>query len=114
MYVCVFVCVYTTYHCQKKGIQIQINEQLYSVAGNKYNLMHIKAACVCLCVCVHTIELTAYQLHTQGARLATHHRDDADKLGDYWRVEQISLGAVVVHVPYEHLTDKVGLHFYLS
>lgn len=70
--------------------------------------MHIKAVCVRACVraCVHTIELTANQLHPQGAGLAAHHGDDADELGDDWWVKQVGLGAVVVHVPYEHLTDK--------
>ena len=50
-----------------------------------------------------TVELTAHQLHAQGAGLATHHGNDADVLGHDGRVKQVGLGAVVIDVPHEDL-----------
>lgn len=50
-----------------------------------------------------TVELAAHQLHAQCAGLATHQRQEPDVLGNDGRVEQVSLGSVVVHVPCKHL-----------
>ena len=58
---------------------------------------------VCSFVCNFTIQLAAHQLHAHGAGLATHNRDNADKLGDDWRVKQVGLGAVIVHVSHKYL-----------
>lgn len=57
-------------------------------------------------VCEFTVELTAHQLHAQGAGFATHYWDNADVLGNDWRVKQVGLGAVVVHVSNEYLQRK--------
>lgn len=65
--------------------------------------------CVVCFLCEFTVELTAHQLHAHGARLATHHRDDADVLGDDWRVKQVGLCAVVVHVSDKYLQSKKEL-----
>lgn len=63
--------------------------------------------CIVLCLlCEFTVELTAHQLHAQGAGLATHHRDDADVLGDDRGVKQVGLGAIVVHVSNKYLQRK--------
>lgn len=51
----------------------------------------------------HTVQLAAHQFHAQRARLATHHGDHADVLGDDGRVEQVGLGSVVVHVSDKNL-----------
>lgn len=56
-----------------------------------------------------TVELTPHQLHAHGASFATHHRDDADVLGNDWGIEQVRLGAVVVHVSNKHLLRKEEL-----
>lgn len=53
--------------------------------------------------CVFTVELTSDQLHTQRARPAADHRDDADELGDDGRVKQVGLCAVVICVSMENL-----------
>lgn len=50
-----------------------------------------------------TIELTAQQLHAQGAGLAAHNRDDTDVLGHDRRVKQVGLGAVVIYVADKNL-----------
>jgi hypothetical protein len=50
-----------------------------------------------------TIELTAHQLHAQGAGLSAHHRDDPDILGHHRGLEQVGLGAFVVYVGHKDL-----------
>ena len=62
--------------------------------------------CTLCFLCEFTVELTAHQLHAHGAGLATDHRDDADELGDDGGVEQVGLGAVVVHVSHKYLHSK--------
>lgn len=59
-------------------------------------------------MCELTVELAAHQLHAQRAGFAADHRDDADVLADDGRVEQVGLGAVVVHVPDENLQNQDG------
>lgn len=50
-----------------------------------------------------TVELAAHQLHAQRAGPAADQREEPEVLGDDGRVEQVSLGSVVVHVPRKHL-----------
>lgn len=52
---------------------------------------------------VFTVELTSDQLHTQRARPAANHRDDADELCDDGGVKQVGLCAVVICVAKENL-----------
>lgn len=56
-----------------------------------------------VCMWEFTVELTADQLHAQGAGLATHNRNDAEVLCDDRGVEQVGLGAVIVYVPLKYL-----------
>lgn len=65
----------------------------------------VSAASACF-LCELTVELTAHQLHAQGAGLATHHRNNADVLGNDWGVKQVGLGAVVVHISNKYLQRK--------
>lgn len=50
-----------------------------------------------------TVELAAHQLHAQRAGPAADQRQEPEVLGDDGRVEEVSLGSVVVHVPRKHL-----------
>lgn len=54
-------------------------------------------------LCRLTVELTAHQLHSQGAGHTTHHRNNADILGNDWGVKEIGLGAIVVHITHKYL-----------
>lgn len=65
-------------------------------------------------VCEFTVEFAAHQLHAQGAGLATHDGNDADVLSDDWRVKQVGLGAVIVHVPHKHLWNIEELVSHVS
>lgn len=57
-------------------------------------------------LCRFTVELTAHQLHSQGAGLTTHDRNNADILGNDWGVKQIGLGAIVVHITRKYLQKR--------
>lgn len=69
-------------------------------------MQHVYVEC---CLCEFTVELTANQLHAQSAGFATHYRDNAYVLGDDWRVKQVGLGAVIVHIPNKYLQKREKL-----
>ena len=75
--------------------------KLVSITNKQYDE---RQKCVFVCfLCEFTVKLTAHHLHAQGASLATHHRDNADVLGNDRGVEQVSLGAVIVHISNKYL-----------
>lgn len=57
-------------------------------------------------LCEFTVEFTAHQLHSQSASLTTHNGNDADVLGNDRGVKNVSLGAVIVHVPDKNLGER--------
>lgn len=89
------------------GLNYLICEKLVSVTNKQYIE---RRKCVFVCFLFEfTVELTAHHLHAQGAGLATHHRDNADILGNDRGVKQVGLGAVVVHVSNKYLQRKEEL-----
>lgn len=89
------------------GLNYFIYLKLVSVTNKQYTE---RRRCVFVCFLFEfTVELTANHLHAQGAGFATHHRDNADVLGNDWGVKQVGLGAVVVHVSNKYLQRKEEL-----
>lgn len=62
------------------------------------------------CCCCHwdfTVEFTADQLHSQSTSFTTHHRNNPEELSDDWRLEQIRLRPIIVHITNKNLENTM-------